>query len=266
MTVHDVGTSSSSDLRSTHRCWSYGTRKFARSVVALMLASGFPSNPIARSALEKLPDLGITRPAPTQTLSHKKCPDASIRATIRTMNPTEQTTVSPPRSQFVTLLAWFSIAVSCLMIFTSLMQNLMVHVLIPPDAFETLAQQGNSAPLPPFALFMFKHFKLIVFLFFLLSAVLLVSSIGLLKRKNWARIAFIVMLGVGIAWTVAMLPMQASIMNDVTQSLGGEAPADVENFVTIFRGVTLAFAVVFTAIHGWLIYKLCTAQIRAEFS
>lgn len=182
------------------------------------------------------------------------------------MSTIDQTTAPAPRSQFVTVLAWFSIVVSALMIVTSLLQNLMVHMLVPPDAFDQLSQQNNGAPIPPFALFMFKHFKLIVFSFFLLSIFLLISSIGLLKRKNWARIAFIVMLGLGIAWTVAMLPMQNSMMNDMTKSMGSEAPAEVQNFVTIFRGVMLGFVIVFTAIHAWLLYKLCTPQIRAEFA
>jgi hypothetical protein len=166
-------------------------------------------------------------------------------------------------SQFVTVLAWFSIVASALMLLVSAMQNIMLHVFFPPNAL-SLVSEADARMLPPFAMFMFSHFKAIVFAFFVLSVILLASSIGLLKRKNWARLVFVSLLVVGIAWTVGSLFLQQSMLVSMPRVEGPEGK-HIEDFMWIFRGIMIVFAAVFTAIHGWLIYKLCSPSIRAEF-
>jgi hypothetical protein len=170
------------------------------------------------------------------------------------------------RSQFVTALAWFSIVVSALMVVSSTMQNVMVNFVLPPNIFDSLIRD-SAEQIPSSMLFILKNVKAILFVFLLLSVVLLLSSIGLLQRKNWARITFIVLLALGVVSTIAALPMQYGMLDDVGKTLSGnEAIAEVESVMTAMRGVFLALVVLFTGIHVWLIYKLCTAQIRSEFA
>jgi hypothetical protein len=175
-------------------------------------------------------------------------------------------TASVPRSQFVTALAWFSIVVSALMIVSSTMQNVMVNFVLPPNIFDSLLRDSGEQ-IPSSVLFVLKHVKVILFAFLLSSVVLLFTSIGLLQRKNWARITFIVLLVLGTVLTIAALPTQFSMLGDVSKTMGGnEALAEVESVITVMRGVILALVVLFTVIHVWLIYKLCTPTIRAEFA
>ncbi len=49
-----------------------------------------------------------------------------------------------PRSQFVTALAWFSIVVSALMVFVSIMQNVMVQFFFPPDFLNQLSNESAT--------------------------------------------------------------------------------------------------------------------------
>jgi hypothetical protein len=167
------------------------------------------------------------------------------------------------RSQFVTALAWFSIVVAALMTVSSVLQNVMVNFVLPSNLFDPLT--SGDAPLPGFAVFVLKHFKLFVFAYFLLSVALLGVSIGLLQRKNWARIAFIALLALGIATSVLPLLMSPSTFSAMPNIDGMDAEL-VSEIATTVKGVVLALTILFAAIHGWLIYKLCTPQIRAEFA
>ncbi len=169
-----------------------------------------------------------------------------------------------PLSQFVTVLAWFSIVVSALMVLVSAMQNIMLNLFFPTDVLGLLSE-ADAKILPAFAIFLLTHFKAIVLGFFVLSVILLASSIGLLKRKNWARLSFIALLACGIAWTASSVFLQQSMFTSMPRVEGPEAK-QIENMMWVFKGIMVVFAIVFTVIHGWLIYKLCLPSIRAEFS
>ena len=54
------------------------------------------------------------------------------------------------------------------------------------DGFKVAIEQSNQEGMPEFVMFIFEHLQLIFFLSLLLIILLLVSSIGLLRRKNWA--------------------------------------------------------------------------------
>ncbi|MGL4232813.1 MAG: hypothetical protein ACRDAM_05600 [Casimicrobium sp.] len=172
---------------------------------------------------------------------------------------------STPRSQFITIFAWFSIAVSAMMVLMSILQNVMVSFLFPADMLDQLAKQGGEN-MPAFAVFVFSHSKAILLAFLLLSVLMLVLSIGFLKRKEWARITFVVLLALSIAASIGGLFVQSSMFESLPKEIEGIGQAEIEQMVPIFRGIMIGYTFVFSAIHAWLIYKLCTPQIRAEFA
>jgi len=100
---------------------------------------------------------------------------------------------------------------------------------------------------------------------FLVSAITLVASIGLLRRLNWGRLLFIALLVLSIVWQVAGLALQQAIFS-MLPAVPPEAGAPpVEQFLHVMRvaGVvlTLAFAVLF----GWIIKRLVSPAVVAEF-
>ncbi|XPV69875.1 MAG: hypothetical protein ACNI25_04700 [Halarcobacter sp.] len=103
------------------------------------------------------------------------------------------------KSTFITALAWIGIVFAGFGTFITALQNIMFQFIMPKLPVEELMNESNSSvPVPEIAQFMFKHFDLIFLAVFLVSLFVLIASIGLLKRKNWARIAFIALLALGI--------------------------------------------------------------------
>jgi hypothetical protein len=174
--------------------------------------------------------------------------------------------MSKPRSQFVTALAWFSIVVAALMTCSSLLQTIFVNLFLPANSLQQLQSAADANVVPPALMFVVKHLKTILFVYLLLSLSLLAVSIALLKRKEWARIAFIVMLALGTLSGFAPLFLPFSISDFLPQNIDG-LDVDVTMDAALgFQILTIGLTLLFAALHGWIIYKLCTSEIRSEFS
>ena len=102
-------------------------------------------------------------------------------------------------SSFVTVVAWIFIAFGGLTTFISLLQNVVINTVFPTEQFRA-AQSG--VPMPAAFAWIFDHVRLFFFLFLVVSATTLISAIGLLRRRNWARRAFVGILALGIAWNL----------------------------------------------------------------
>src|SRR4030095_1524929 len=102
----------------------------------------------------------------------------------------------PPaeRSDFVTVVAWIFIALSGLAALMSVAQYFMAGMMMSPGPMrDTMNDAQARGDMPPAAAFMFEHFRQLIGAFFLLSLITLVASIGLLKRRDWARLGFILL-------------------------------------------------------------------------
>ena len=95
----------------------------------------------------------------------------------------------------------------------------------------------RSAPadMPPFAAFMFSHFQLFFLLVLLLSAFTLISSIGLLKRLNWARLCFIGVMVFGIVYQLGGLVIQFLMFSSMRERFSAAA-AQVDRTWWFLRG------------------------------
>ena len=174
---------------------------------------------------------------------------------------------APAQSGFVTAVAWIWISMSGLSMLVALMQTILFRTLLPGPNFERVVAEAGATqdPQAQFAASMFDWFPWITGLMFLVSAVTLVASIGLLRRLNWARLLFIALLVLSIVWQVAGLALQQTIFS-MLPAVPPEAGAPpVEQFLHVMRvaGVvlTLAFAVLF----GWIIKRLVSPAVVAEF-
>ena len=92
------------------------------------------------------------------------------------------------KSNFITITAWLFIIGTGFASFMAVMQNVMFHIMFKDEDF-------SNAPVPEEAPSIFRLFfenpQLFFIIFLIICIAMFVSSVGLLKRKNWARIVFI---------------------------------------------------------------------------
>ena len=142
---------------------------------------------------------------------------------------------APPRSSFVTVVAWIFIVLSGFSTLIGALQNLMIRSM-PFDQLNSALQDSTAAQLPAPARVIFSHFQLFFLVTFLLSLLMLISSIGLLRRHNWARLAFIGLLVLGIIYLLGGLFLQQSFMSSFNTINGVPSTANRHLLTDVLRG------------------------------
>ncbi len=180
------------------------------------------------------------------------------------------------KSTFVTVLAWIFIVLSGFATFISLMQNFMVGFM-PRELFNAAPTDSTFAHVMPGGLrFMFAHLQLLVLIALLLCGLMLLSSIGLLRRRNWARLVFIGLLSAGILYNIAGLFLQQSMFSSFSSSFPTDSAfrgdsafqQTAQQFQQMMAGMRvfmILFVIGFITLFGWIIAKLLSPAIRAEF-
>lgn len=179
------------------------------------------------------------------------------------------TPLSSPRSTFVTALAWVFIVLAGFATLIAIMQNLMVTLMFPVAEMQAAADQAqHDERIPWFAAFMLQNIRFVFLAFLVLSAGTLASAIGLLKRRNWARLAFVGLMAFGVLWNIAGGVLTIAFFSSippVPPSATGQA-TDFASMMTIMIAFNLAFAVALSVLFGWIIKRLTSDEIRREFS
>jgi len=102
------------------------------------------------------------------------------------------------RSKFVSVVSWVFIVISGLGTLVAMLQNVIVQFL---GAQMGLVFQAGLAPNSSWlTLLVVSHLKIYFAILLALAVLALVSSIGLLKRKNWARFVVVGLVIFGIIW------------------------------------------------------------------
>jgi hypothetical protein len=171
------------------------------------------------------------------------------------------------RSTFVTTLAWVFIVLTGFASLIAVVQSFMLYFVFPLD--EMRAQMSEAASeMPPAAVFMLAHFELLFSAFLVVSLAALVVSIGLLRRKNWARLAFIGLMVLGVVWNIAGLALQQTFMSQMPVPRG--TPAEFqESFGSMMRVMSVfsvVFALAVSSVFGWIAWRLRSPGIVAEFN
>lgn len=166
-----------------------------------------------------------------------------------------------PRSSFVTVLAWVMIAFGVLGVLMALLQFVLINMLLP--GFTT----GMSLP-EPFGALSIAFFRIAMLLSLAFSVFMAYSAWALLKRRNWARILFIVLFVFS-----AVMHVVAVVAFVFGFSLVGSLPAGNEfvpsEFLSVLRAMAIAFAIFLAAMavgYVWLVRRLCSPAIAAEFT
>lgn len=171
------------------------------------------------------------------------------------------------KSTFVNVVAWIFIVLGGFATFMTFLQNIMLYFFFPSAAIkQQMSNPDVAEKTPAFFQFMFSHFDLFFLFAFVMSLISFVSAIGLLKRKNWARIVFIILMAVGIIWNIGGLVLQFTIFPSMQEVAGQAPPPEFQTMQNIMLVASLIMVVAFSALSGWIIKKLATEPIVNEFA
>lgn len=170
------------------------------------------------------------------------------------------------RSTFVTVVAWIFIVFAGFATGISLLQNIMLHLVFPVEEITTsLRNPEVQTQLPIIHQFIFSHIQLFFLSFLGLSGCLLISAIGLLKRKNWARLIFITLLSFGILLNLLGLLTQMSMFASMPTMPPQPNHVQFNTFITVMKIFSFLITIGISVLFGWIIRKLCLPSSKAEF-
>ena len=169
------------------------------------------------------------------------------------------------QSSFINVFAWISIVFSGFGIFIGIMQNVMMQTVMKDNNFEEAISRDEN--IPPLMKAIFENFEFLVMGTLLITIVVFIASIGLLKRKNWARLFFIVFLILGVIWTVVGGFMQFSFMESMMTSNGipQDVPPEFQNMQNTMKIVMGVMMVAMLGLYLYLIKRLRSDEIKDEF-
>ena len=167
------------------------------------------------------------------------------------------------QSTFINVLAWISIIVSGFGVLIGIMQNIMVQSMMKNIPSEEM--MGKEEHMPPMMGVMFENFELLVMGTLVVNIIVFIVAIGLLKRKNWARLFFIVLLIGGIVWTLFGVTQFFFMSSMGMETIPQDIPAEFEsmqNNMKIMMGTMFALMI---ALYLYLIKRLSSDEIKEEF-
>lgn len=174
-----------------------------------------------------------------------------------------------PRSGFVTTLAWISIVLSGFSTFMAVLQGVMFLVVFPSGEMRSMIYDLEAYPgFPPVIEFVLANAGIFFGLSLVFSCLTLVSSVGLLNRRNWARLTFIWILVLGVVGSIGGLFLQFHMFASIpaiTQAAPEGLGDQIVLMVQVMKAAVVVFVVVSGAMSAWIITRLSSREVKAEF-
>lgn len=163
------------------------------------------------------------------------------------------------KSTFITVLAWIFIVLSAFGVLMSIAQNILINTFLDEPYHISKVDDASGFNWKEA---LFSNIKWVFAFVGLCILSFFISSIGLLKRKNWARKAIIILLVLGLMYIIG-----ASIANVIAFRNLRSIPnqSDMEAFEIVLPIVMAVFAIGMTILYIWIIKKLMSQNIKAEF-
>lgn len=178
-----------------------------------------------------------------------------------------------PRSRFVDGLAWSCLVLGALLALVCVAQDDVLNRLYP-----TLAAPAGSgaaaAALAPAAQALVEHLQAALGAGRVLAAILLAVALGLLRRRDWARLALIALCGAAIAALATGVFVEHAFEQPwfvlPAATPGGAAQdayaANYQRALALLRTCADLLALALAVVLGWLIVRLRSRSVRTEFS
>lgn len=170
-----------------------------------------------------------------------------------------------PRSGFVTTMALISLALGGLGVASNLLQ--LLFALAVPASTDLAALLPPGVPLPPLLDWLGRHVVALSLAGALGSALLAWVSWGLWQRREWGRKGFNALLVIVALGNFACLPLLHGAFDGPAAALTElpEVATMLHAMQQLLFWSALAGALAIAALHGWIVWRLCRADIRAEF-
>jgi uncharacterized membrane protein YozB (DUF420 family) len=171
------------------------------------------------------------------------------------------------RSLFVTVIAWCTIVSAAFGVVIGLAQNVFFALFMSPEQLARML-----AMLPPgmeaVAEVTYGSLRVALLAFLALAVIFLLTGIGLLRRRNWARVVFVAAIATGTLYSVVtyfLLDTAGDLAVLVPTATIDGTTADFAPMVAMMRATATALTIVLTAFNLWLIWRLLSPAIRREF-
>ncbi|MCZ4409028.1 hypothetical protein O3Q51_09425 [Cryomorphaceae bacterium 1068] len=158
-------------------------------------------------------------------------------------------------STFITVLAWILIVLSALSTVMSIFQLFFFSFILEvlDSLFDSSVSLWDSIQI----LWVFAYPLIIIYAF--------ISAIGLLRRRNWARVSYVILFGIGIAYNVGTLIYTMNPAGEYFSDFDG-TDQELDGFVFTVGLFSILVALGFSVLYGWLIKKLTSEKIKIEFN
>ncbi|GLP95511.1 hypothetical protein GCM10007895_08170 [Paraferrimonas sedimenticola] len=142
----------------------------------------------------------------------------------------------------------------------AILQGVLFGVLFSGEMASSIARD-----FPVESMDAFQSFSTLFTVFIGISVVALACSIALLKRKNWARLLFIGLTGVGALFQSIGLALQLKVATLFSTAPRVEGFNEAEQLGNIMVWFVTGISAVMLGLMLWVIYKLCSKPIVREF-
>lgn len=169
------------------------------------------------------------------------------------------------RSTFVTVTGWIFIVLSglgalyCLMFLFTPADKIMAQA---QQAQQQVAAQSGAAATD--AAMIASVARGMFFFIFVVELWVLLSSIGLVLRKGWSRISFIVISVLGILVSLVYVLVGLAGRGTATAGIPGATP-EMAGYMHSIMGAMAVMGAVFAVLFAFIIYKLNTEKVKQEF-
>jgi len=164
---------------------------------------------------------------------------------------------------FVKTVAWIFIFLSGMSVLMTLMQNIVIATM---PGFESMTPDSELLDNVPFMTkFFISNIRLYLLFGLLFSLLLLISAIGLLKFKAWARRLFSIMLSIGIVITLIVTVWYLVALISGTGIFAVRHELPMGGFIIIIQTISLVFTIAVALFAVWIVKKLENKKLKSLF-
>jgi hypothetical protein len=182
------------------------------------------------------------------------------------------TAATPPaekRSQLITIFAWINIVLAILGALVIVLMMLLFRFAVPMDDLMAMLQRPEMQQQAPHALvYTLSHIQALLGAALAFSILTLIASHALLKRRNWARLFWIVTMSLVVVWCIAGIFFQPDVAQFMPPELNRAPPevqAQMKAMIATVKIYGIILSLVQAGVFGWAVWRFCSADIRSEF-
>lgn len=174
------------------------------------------------------------------------------------------------QTSFVSGLAWSFIGLAGISLLLAPLQYVLFSRVLPMDIVQEMMLDAIKQNLLPQSIVtIIDHIHMISVVLIFTSSLTLALSIALLKRKNWARVAFVwlMILAALVHFAGIFLPFyDLSGFSPAANAIPPELRGIVKIIKNMLSVVSIVMGIAFSGFFAWAAKRLLSAEIKREFT